>query len=432
MDENQITEQNSETRMEEALNVNVADKKQINPIFKVIFLGILTFLTITSVAALHANEQEFIVDRFVGLTEFQVSLFDTVLYISYLTFGIITGLLADRFAKRRIFILVGSAVSAVFLFLMTIAGQYWLLLILRFIQGAFTVMIWQMLMTMILDVSTKKNRGRNMGIYGSLLALGFGMGPMLGGFLAKVGTFVPYYFASGLIVLVFILSLAILREAETTAKRPTIIDSLLIVKKYPRIVIPALFNFTDRFTVGFMIFLLPFFLVDELGKSAELRGVSLAIFALPFILLQFPMGKLSDKIGRYIPLLVGNLCFCIILPMVGYFGSISYAVLLVLLALLGVFSGISAPSSMALIGDFVKKEDNAMAMGFFNFLGNLGVTLGPLVGSLYGTFGYNVTFLSVGIGKIVMIVVCILLIFIVFKEKLRPSSKGVIELNTDK
>ena len=55
MDENQITEQNSETRMEEALNVNVADKKQINPIFKVIFLGILTFLTITSVAALHAN-----------------------------------------------------------------------------------------------------------------------------------------------------------------------------------------------------------------------------------------------------------------------------------------------------------------------------------------------------------------------------------------
>lgn len=432
MKENQITEQNSETRIEEVLNDNIVDKKQINPVLKVIFLGILTLLTITSVAALHANEQEFIVDRFAGLNELEVSLFDTILYISYLTFGIITGLLADRFAKRRIFILVGSAVSAVFLFLMTLAGQYWLLLILRFIQGAFTVMIWQMLMTMILDVSTEKDRGRNMGIYGSLLALGFGMGPMLGGFLAKVGTFVPYYVASGLIVLVFILSLTILREAETTAKRPTIIASLLIVKKYPRIVIPGLFNFVDRFSVGFMIFLLPFFLVDELGLSPDLRGVSLAIFALPFILLQFPMGKLSDKIGRYIPLLVGNLCFCIILPMVGFFGSDVYAVLLVLLALLGVFSGISAPSSMALIGDFVKKEDNAMGMGFFNFLGNLGVTLGPLVGSLYGIYGYNTTFLSVGIGRIIMLVISILLIFLIFKEKLQPSPKGTIELNSTK
>lgn len=427
MDENQI----SETRMEEVLHDPLVDKKQINPTLKVIFLGILTLFTITSVAALHANEKEFIVDRFVGLSEFQVSLYDTVLYISYLIFGIITGILADRFAKRRIFILIGSAVSAVFLFLLTIAGQYWLLLILRFIQGAFTVMIWQMLMTMILDVSTEKNRGKNMGIYGSLLALGFGLGPMIGGFLAEVGTNVPYYVASGLIILVFILSLAILREAETATKRPSILDSLSIVKKYPRIVIPALFNFVDRFAVGFMIFLIPFFLVDELGKSADLRGVSLAIFALPFILLQFPMGKLSDKIGRYIPLLVGNLCYCIILPMVGFFGSSSYAVLLVLLAFLGVFSGVSAPSSMALIGDFVKKEDNAMGMGFFNFLGNLGVTLGPLVGSLYGTFGYNITFLSVGIGKIVMLAICGLLIFLVFKEKVRPSSKGDIESNTN-
>ncbi|MHA1156309.1 MAG: MFS transporter, partial [Candidatus Heimdallarchaeota archaeon] len=385
---------------------------------------------ITSVAALHANEKEFIVKRFEGLSEFSVSLYDTILYLSYLIFGIITGILADRFAKRRIFILIGSAVSAVFLFLLTLAGQYWLLLILRFIQGAFTVMVWQMLMTMILDISTKEHRGRNMGIYGALLALGFGMGPMLGGFLAKVHTFAPYYVASGLVALVFILSLAILREAETAAKRPTIVDSLLIVKKYPRIVIPGLFNFVDRFTVGFMIFLLPFFIEEKLGLSSDLRGVSLAIFALPFILLQFPMGKLSDKIGRYIPLIFGNLCFCIILPMVGYFGSSVYAVLLVLLALLGVFSGISAPSSMALIGDFVKKEDNAMAMGFFNFLGNLGVTLGPLVGSLYGIYGYNTTYLSVGIGRIVMLVILVLLIFLVFKEKLQPSPKEVVELNS--
>ncbi len=433
MEENQLTEQETDTRIEEVLNDNRADKKQISPVLKVIILGILTFFTIVAVSVLHANKPEFLAKvSTYELSEFQESLFDSVQYASYLIFGIIIGILADRFAKRRIFILIGSAVSAVFFFLMTIVGQYWLLLIFRFIQGAFTVMIWQMLMTVILDVSTEKDRGRNMGIYGSLLALGFGLGPMFGGFLSKAGVNVPYYTATGLVSLVFILSLVILREAETTADRPTIIDSLSIVKKYPRIIIPSIFNFVDRFTIGFIVFLIPFFLNDELGLPAEKRGLSLAIFALPFILLQFPMGKLADKIGRYIPLLIGSLCYCIVLPMVGYFSANNFTVLLILLALLGVFSGISAPANMTLVGDFVKKEDNAMGMGFFNFAGNLGVTLGPLVGSLYGIYGYNTIFLSAGIGRMILLVISVLLIFLVFKEKLQPSPKGAVELNTEK
>ncbi len=67
MEENQIVEQNSEARIEEVLNDTNPDEKIINPVLKVIFLGILTLFTITSVAALHANQQEFIVDRFAGL-----------------------------------------------------------------------------------------------------------------------------------------------------------------------------------------------------------------------------------------------------------------------------------------------------------------------------------------------------------------------------
>ncbi len=60
---------------------------------RVVLLGILTLFTITAAAVLHVNQPEFIFDRFVGITEFEYSLFDTTLYLSYLIFGITTGVL---------------------------------------------------------------------------------------------------------------------------------------------------------------------------------------------------------------------------------------------------------------------------------------------------------------------------------------------------
>ncbi|MHA2359265.1 MAG: MFS transporter, partial [Candidatus Thorarchaeota archaeon] len=105
---------------------------------RVVLLGILTLFAITAAAILHVNQPEFILDRFVGITEFEYSLFDTTLYLSYLIIGITTGLLSDRWAKRRVFVLVGAIGSMVFYFLMTTTLSYPILLLYRFLQGSFT------------------------------------------------------------------------------------------------------------------------------------------------------------------------------------------------------------------------------------------------------------------------------------------------------
>jgi len=46
---------------------------------------------------------------------------------------------------------------------------------------------------MILDISNSENRGKCLGIYGIFLAIAMGIGPMLGGMIAKYGVFIPYY-----------------------------------------------------------------------------------------------------------------------------------------------------------------------------------------------------------------------------------------------
>jgi MFS family permease len=164
---------------------------------------------------------------------------------------------------------------------------------------------------------------------------------------------------------------------------------------------------------------LPFFLSVSLGLDESLRGMSLAIFAMPFIILQYPMGKLSDKHGRFRQLVVGSIGYGVVLSVVGIVGVFGFSLLLVMLVLLGVFAGITSPPSMALVGDIVGQEDSAMGMGFFNFLGNLGITIGPLIfGVLMPIIGISNAFVVVGLLELITLAANIVLVRTVFKDRI--------------
>ncbi|MDF1539187.1 MAG: MFS transporter [Candidatus Thorarchaeota archaeon] len=377
----------------------------------IILLGILTLLTITGAAVLHVNQPEFILDRFVNISEFEYSLFDTTLYLSYLIVGLFTGALSDRWKSRRVFIFVGTSGSMLFYLLMTTTISYPLLLVYRFLQGSFTVMIWQTLMTMVLDLSGSESRGKSMGIFGAFLAIGMGLGPAVGGVIASYGVFWPYYFACILNIVVLVATLVALKEPALTKNRPSLAQSLSIARRRPELVIPGLFNFIDRLHIGFILTALPLLLSVVLGLSESLRGMALAIFALPFIILQYPMGKVADRYGRYLPLIVGSLGFGSVMSVLGFVGSTSFVALLIMLIFLGIFSGVTAPASMALIGDYVPQDDSAMGMGLFNFMGNLGITVGPvLFGILIITTDFVVAFFAAGLLEVVTLGICAVLV----------------------
>ncbi len=387
---------------------------------RVVLLGILTLLAISAASLLHVNQPEFILDRFVGVTEFEYSLFDSTLYLSYLIMGITTGLLSDRWGKRREFVLVGATGSMLFYWLMTTTLSFPMLLLYRFLQGSFTVMVWQTFMTLAIDFSDKHNRGKTMGIFGAFLAISFALGPAVGGIIAKIDVFLPYYAAVGLNAVVLVIALIALRDPPMTKKRPTLGQSFMIARKKPELLVPGLFNLIDRLHIGFILTALPFFLSVVLGLDEGLRGMSLAIFATPYIILQYPMGKLSDKYGRLPQLVVGSIGFGIVLSMIGIVGMTGFDILLIMLVILGIFAGITSPPSMALVGDIVGKEDSAMGMGFFNFLGNLGITVGPIVfGVLMPIIGLNNAFVVVGLLELITLGVNVILVKTVFKDRIK-------------
>ncbi len=366
----------------------------------IVLLGILVLQTIVAVSILHVNEYEFIQLRFPALSNFEISLYDTVLYISYLIVGIIVGILSDRIGKRKIFIFIGSAGNILLFYCLTIITNYPLLLVLRFCQGAFTVLTWQIIMTLILDISSSKNRGRNMGLFGVFLTIGMGLGPVLGGVLAEQGIFIPYYVSSALSGAVLSISLLSLREPQTIKKNPSLRRILSGVRRHPKLIIPGIFNFIDRLHMGFIIFIVPFFLVEVLSLGESLRGMVLGLYALPLILLSYPMGKLSDRHGRYKQLIIGSIAYGLILSTIGVLGASNFTILIILFIILGIFASFTTPPSMALVGDIVEPENIAIGMGFFNFLGNLGIFIGPAIAGLL-KFNYPLAFLIAGLIELV-------------------------------
>lgn len=402
-------------------NLDLQSEINLSSMTQIIVLGVLVLVTILAPALLHTNQYEFIVQRF-NINLFEASYFDAALYASYLVAGILTAILSNQIGKRKIFILVGSIGSSVSYLAMTMTLDFPLLLVFRFVQGSFSVLSWQTLMTIALDLSTARNRGKNLGFFGMFLALAMGCGPVLGGILAGLGVFIPYYTASLLSIFVFFLSLFLLKEPRQLKSKPSLIENVSIILRKPRLIIPAIFNFVDRFHIGFILYILPLFLPIVLQVEPELRGMVLGLFAFPFIILQYPVGKWSDKIGRYKPLIIGSITVGFMLTVMGYLGSFGLFAVIIGFIILGIGNGFTGPTAMALVGDMVEADDNATGMGFFNLFGNIGIVMGPLVGGylVYSETqaSFVVAFVVAGIIEFISLTGVILLILFVFKKNI--------------
>jgi MFS family permease len=99
----------------------------------------------------------------------------------------------------------------------------------------------------------------------------------------------------------------------------------------------------------------------------------------------------------------------------GEVGGISLPLLITLFVILGIFSSLTTPPSMALVGDIVDPENIAIGMGFFNFLGNFGIFIGPIIAGLL-KFNYSFAFVVAGLIELISLAVAVVFIWY-FKKK---------------
>jgi len=270
----------------------------------------------------------------------------------------VVGRLADMVGKRAIF-LTGFAIYALGSLATGLAPSLGALITFRLIHGVGSAILTGLGLAIVTDVFPPNERGRAIGITGSLLSIGIVLGPTLGGLLVQIGwrwvflsgvplalvglvlaaAFVPKYPAGvrqrfdlvGAALLMVLLasgSLALTLAPEVGASSVTLWVLIAVVglgvptffawerRSDEPVLDPALFRYAPL-SVGLVIalgvfisiagtiFVMPFYLEDVLGLEPRSVGLLMSITPLLLVFVSPIAGSMADRFGDRLVTLVG-------------------------------------------------------------------------------------------------------------------------------
>ncbi|MGA8263801.1 MAG: MFS transporter [Ignavibacteriaceae bacterium] len=313
----------------------------------------------------------------------------------------IMGALSDHLGRRKILIQFGLGMIALCTLAFTLATKYLDLLFLRTLQGVAVAITIPAAMSLMAAITKKETRGGAMGVYSTFRMMGFVAGPLLGGFiLDHFGFNAAFYTGSGFILLAMLLVQIWVDDVRIIFKdnkRPKtkIIDKELLS---PGILSAgaATFLMASAFS---MVTTLENEFNSKLGISAFGFGFAFSMLMVGRLLLQVPLGRLSDFIGRK-PLIIGGLI--LMAPATILLGDVASLTQFVLVRLgQGVAAAAIAAPAFAIAADLSVKGAEGRQMSVITMGFGLGIATGPLIAGLLAVIFFDLPFLAVGILNLV-------------------------------
>jgi len=295
--------------------------------------------------------------------------------------------LSDIFGRKKFLFISGFVfASAPFLYLLITA--WWQLILVRFYHGFATAIFVPVAEASIAELFPTK-RGERISLFSSATYVGRVVAPALGGYIlfATVNNFHMLYLAvavAGLTALIMVLPFLGERKQSMDIQQTYAKDTIRKMFRGWRIVTDD----RDVLMVSFVQASLyyaygsaEFFLAGYLPEVAKLNEFStgiiitsiigVAIFARPY------MGRVSDKIGRRIPIAVG--CIISALPLLAIPFVVDFWILLLLAIFYGFGFATVTASTPALMTELTPKEFVGTSMGFLDTTMDVGQTLGPII-----------------------------------------------------
>jgi len=334
--------------------------------------------------------------------------FLTAEFLGFVLFAGAWGALSDS-TGRRVPLVAAAAVAgaAGYLALAVLPGvvalPYDAVLGIRFFQGAATIGAFSLAITTLMDL--EGGHGRNMGAAGVAIGFGTALGAPVGGQLYASGSLVPLY-AAGVVLVLAGLLVTLATDRTPSRNRGGARAALARLRARPSLGLPFAFGFVDRLTAGFFALVGTVYFQTRFGLDAGTTGLLLGAFFVPFALFQYPMGRLSDHIGRPLPIVAGSIGYGVAILGVSYAPSVPVAA--VTMVLVGIAGALVAPATMALVTDLAGTDERGAAMGGFNTFGSLGFLAGIVGGAtLAADAGFAVAFLAVGLSEVLIAVLAI-------------------------
>jgi len=306
-----------------------------------------------------------------------------LVYILASTLSVLSLLLLDkiltRFGNRRVSLFAAALLAAalVVLALGENAG---------IIVAAFTLYIlaWNILIASIdifvEDFSLKNSIGRFRGLYLMLINGAWVLAQILSSSVINKSSYSGIYLLSALFMVlttvIFILFLRNFRDPEY--KKVPVIKTVEFFAENKNVSRIYLINLILKFFFAWMIIYTPIYLHEHIGFGWEKIGIIFTVMLLPFVLLTFPLGKLSDKDGEKKMLMGGFLITAFFTLLIPFLHSPS--VWLWDIVLFGTRVGAATVEVMSESYFFkAVPEEDAEDMAFFRNTAPLSFILAPLV-----------------------------------------------------
>jgi MFS family permease len=207
-----------------------------------------------------------------------------------------------------------------------------------------------------------------------------------------------------------VLAWFLLIETEPGSReRPGARAIAAMLRRHPLLLAPLAFSFVDRFTVGFYTTTFSLYLSGVHELSARHIGILIFVFMLPFAILSYPFGRLSERRSPVAFVCLGSLVYGIGTAFVAH---TPVPLLPGLMVALGMASAVMFVPSLVLTTRIAPEAIRGTALGAFNALGSLGFIVGPAVGGLVSESvaavsnwhtGYRIAFAVAGASQIVCV-----------------------------
>lgn len=291
------------------------------------------------------------------------------------------GLLARRFDKKLIMI-TGLILLSASSILAGIAPNYIILVIARMIEGAGSALYVTTATVFLAQISGEEKRGQWMSLYMGMLLLGAIFGPTFGGILADLYDIRMPFFAYAVMTGLAISPTLVLprltnSENSSSLESGRILQDMKEVLANPSFLLVTFAVFTTFFLrTGVRTTLIPLFGANNLGLNSSEIGLVLTIGGITTALTITPMGSISDRIGRKIPLalcLILSAIVVLIIPL-----SIDLFSFAVILGIYGAVIGFSGPSA-AYVTDVSPQDKLEISMGLYRTISDFGFVTGPIL-----------------------------------------------------
>jgi MFS transporter, DHA1 family, tetracycline resistance protein len=311
------------------------------------------------------------------------SAFGTVYMLMQFVFSPVQGTLSDRFGRRPV-ILISSFGLGVDFIVMALTPSLWLLFLGRGISGICSAS-FSTANAYIADIVPREKRAAAYGMMGGAFAVGFIVGPALGGLLGHLSIRLPFWVAAGLSLVNFCYGFFVLPESLPQERRTKRFDwhhanpfgALVLLRRYPQVFVLA--------AVYFLINLAQFSLNSTYVLYTDYRygwgplsvGYTLALVGFCSGLVQaILVRKLMPTLGERRMIIFG-----LLMCMVGYalFGVASVAWLFLLGIPFLCLGGLAGPPAQALMTQQVDPHEQGRLQGALSSLASLAGIFGPAV-----------------------------------------------------